>query len=206
MKYFSKTFPKEIAQFITANNHGRTLAEITALVNATFGTEYGQRQLSSYRKNHHLQSGFTGRFEKGHVPSNKGKKGVWHKGSEKTWFQKGHTPHNHAEIGTEAWTTDGYLKVKVAEPNKWRFKHIMEWEKHHGEVPEGMLISFKNGDYSDCSIENLMMISRGENAILNHQNLRSSSPELTETGVLLAKLQHAVAAKKRGETKEETQC
>ena len=50
--------------------------------------------------------------------------------------------------GTEVMTTDGYLKIKIAEPNVWRFKHIIEWEKYHGEVPEGMLISFKDGDGS----------------------------------------------------------
>ena len=140
----------------------------------------------------HLVSGLTGHFEKGHVPANKGKKGYCVPGSEKGWFKKGQMPHNHVPVGTEVMTTDGYLKIKVAEPNKWRFKHIMEWEKHNGKVPDGCMISFKDGNHYNCSIENLMCITMTENAILNRQGLRSSSPEITESALALDKVKHRI--------------
>ena len=151
----------------------------------------------------HLDSGLTGHFEKGHVPPNKGRKGFCAPGCEKGWFKKGHSPYNHVEVGTEAMSTDGYLRVKVAEPDVWEFKHIMEWERHHGKVPEGMLISFKDGDHYNCAIENLMCITRAEHAILNSSGMRSSDPGITETALTLAKLKHKIRKIAEGGLKDD---
>lgn len=191
-------FPGSIREFIRENNRGRTALQMAELLNVTFGTEYTVPQIKAVRARMHLDSGLTGRFEKGHVPANKGKNGIWYKGSERTWFEKGHVPHNRVPVGTEVMSTCGYLKIKVAEPNVWRFKHIMEWERHHGEVPEGFVISFKDGDHCNCAVENLMCISKAEHSILNSQGLRSSSPELTETALVLAKVKHRIQEISKG--------
>ena len=185
-------FPKEIHEFICANNKGKTLTEITALVNETFGKTFTKKQLRCFRKNNHLVSGLTGRFGKGHVPANKGKKGWYAPGSEKVWFRKGNVPHNKVSVGTEVMTTMGYIKVKVAEPDVWEFKHKMVWEKHNGRVPDGCVITFKDGDHWNCSIENLMCISFRENSQLNGRKLRTVSPELTEAGLALVRLENRV--------------
>lgn len=181
-------FPKEIREFIRENNRGKSAQELTGLLNETFGTDYTKAQIRSIRGRMHLDSGLTGRFEKGHVPANKGRKGFCSPGCEKGWFKKGSTPYNHKEIGTEVMTTDGYLKIKIAEPDVWGFKHIMEWEKHNGKVPEGCCITFKDGNHRNCSIENLMCITRQVHGILNHEGLRSPCSEITETAITLAKL------------------
>lgn len=188
----SELFPRKIRDFIRENNKGKTALQMTELLNQTFGTSYTTEQIKSIRGRMHLDSGLTGHFEPGHIPANKGKKGVRYKGCEKTWFKKGHVPYNHVPVNTEVMSTGGYLKIKIAEPNVWGFKHIMEWEKHNGKVPEGCFISFKDGDHRNCNIDNLMCITKAEHAILNHQKLRSSSPELTETGLVLAKLKHKI--------------
>jgi hypothetical protein len=193
-------YPEYVREFLIKNNAGKSAREITELLNSTFGTDYTAKGIKGLRARMHLVSGLTGHFEKGHVPANKGKKGYCAPGSEKGWFKKGQIPHNHVPVGTEVMTTDGYLKIKIAEPKQWRFKHIMEWEKYNGKVPEGCMISFKDGDHYNCSIENLMCITKAENAILNHQKLRSESAEQTETAVILAKLQHKIyQAKAKGE-------
>lgn len=185
-------FPKEIHEFICTNNKGKTLTEITALVNETFGKTFTKKQLRCFRKNNHLVSGLTGRFGKGHVPANKGKKGWYAPGSEKAWFRKGNVPHNKVSVGTEVMATMGYIKVKVAEPDVWEFKHKMVWEKHNGRVPDGCVITFKDGDHRNCSIENLMCISFRENSQLNGRKLRTVSPELTEAGLALVRLENRV--------------
>ena len=193
-------YPEYVREFLIKNNAGKSAREITELLNSTFGTDYTAKGIKGLRARMHLVSGLTGHFEKGHIPANKGKKGYCAPGSEKGWFKKGQIPHNHVPVGTEVMTTDGYLKIKIAEPKQWRFKHIMEWEKYNGKVPEGCMISFKDGDHYNCSIENLMCITKAENAILNHQKLRSESAEQTETAVILAKLQHKIyQAKAKGE-------
>ena len=106
----SKLFPRKIRDFIRENNKGKTALQMTELLNRTFGTAYNVEQIKSIRGRMHLDSGLTGHFEPGHIPANKGKKGVRYKGCEKTWFKKGHVPYNHVPVNTEVMSTDGYLK------------------------------------------------------------------------------------------------
>lgn len=189
-----KIFTEEIRDFIFANNEGNSLSKITALVNDEFGTEFTERQLKNFRENNHLSSGLTGRFEKGHVPPNKGKKG-WHApGSEKGWFRKGNEPWNKLPVGSEIMDSNGYIKIKVAEPNVWEFKHKMVWEKHNGKVPPGHVITFLDGNKMNFEPANLSLISTAENAVLNFTRLRCASSELMETGIAIAKLKLKVAA------------
>jgi len=189
---------KEMADFVIANNKGRTHKEMAELVSRTFQKEINAAQIKAIRGRLHIDSGLTGRFVKDDPRCFHPQKGYHAPGSEKGWFKKGEPSWNHAEVGDEAWTTDGYLKVKIAEPNKWRQKHILVWEKHNGPIPEGFMVTFKDQDHANCSIENLALISKSENAIMNVQGLRSEDPKLTETGILLAKLKHKVSqAEKR---------
>lgn len=106
------------------------------------------------------------RFKNGSVPFNKGKKvsaEVYAK-IQPSMFKKGHTPANHREVGSEWIDRDGYVFVKVAEPDKWKQKHRVVWESVNGAIPEGYNVQFKNHNRQDCRIENLYLISR-ENQI-----------------------------------------
>ena len=104
------------------------------------------------------------RFPKGHIPDNKGKRvsPETYAKCQPTMFKKGHTPVNHREVGSERINVDGYIEVKVAEPNKWRLKHRVIWEQHNGSVPAGFNVQFKNHNPLDCRIENLYLISKAE--------------------------------------------
>lgn len=104
------------------------------------------------------------RFTKGIVPANKGKKmspELYAKCS-RTMFKKGQMPTKHREVGSERINVDGYVEVKVAEPNKWKLKHRVIWEAVHGPVPKGFNIQFRNGNRLDLRLENLYIISRAE--------------------------------------------
>ena len=104
------------------------------------------------------------RFKKGSVPPNKGKKmspEVYEKVKE-TMFKKGNSPVNHREVGSERINVDGYIEIKVAEPNVWRLKHRIIWEQHNGVIPAGYNVQFKNHNTQDCRIENLYIISKAE--------------------------------------------
>lgn len=104
------------------------------------------------------------RFKKGNVPQNKGKRMSPETYSRvaRTMFKKGHTPVNHREVGSERVNVDGYIEIKVAEPNRWRLKHRVIWEEANGEIPKGHNIQFKNHNPLDCVIENLYLISRAD--------------------------------------------
>lgn len=104
------------------------------------------------------------RFKKGGIPANKGKRmsPEMYARCAGTMFKKGNQPVNHREVGSERINVDGYVEIKVAEPNKWRLKHRVVWEQYNGAIPAGMNIQFKNGDSKDVRIENLYIISRAE--------------------------------------------
>lgn len=116
------------------------------------------------------------RFKKGHVSHNKGKKmdAETYAKISGTMFKEGHIPANHKPVGSERLNVDGYVEVKIAEPNKWRGKHRVIWEKAHGEVPEGYSVSFKNGNRQDFSLDNLVLVSRSD---LMHQNSLHRYPD-----------------------------
>lgn len=104
------------------------------------------------------------RFQKGSVPLNKGKKvspEIYSK-MQPTMFKKGQTPVNHREVGSERINVDGYIEIKVAEPNRWRLKHRVIWEQVNGAIPKGFNVQFKNHNPLDCRLDNLYLISKAE--------------------------------------------
>ncbi|KGS77562.1 HNH endonuclease signature motif containing protein [Burkholderia pseudomallei] len=103
------------------------------------------------------------RFPKGHVPWNKGTKGL-QMGGEATQFKQGHRPANWMPIGSERYSKEGYLQRKMTDtgypPRDWVAVHILLWEAEHGPVPAGHAVCFRDGDKSRIVIENLECIPR----------------------------------------------
>ena len=108
-----------------------------------------------------------GYFEKGHTPVNKGLKQIEYMSPDMiertiaTRFKSGNRSHNAVPVGSETdKTKGGYIKVKVAEPNIWKFKHRIIWEAENGPVPSGYNVQFKDGNRKNCDISNLYLISK----------------------------------------------
>lgn len=179
---------------------GHSYREIQKAFIEKFGWEISLGQIKSYIGNHHLNSGKTGCFQKGHIPSNKGKKmpaEVYEK-VRHTMFPKGHMPVQHRPVGSERINVDGYIEIKVEEPKKWRLKHNVIYEQHYGAIPKGHVVVFLDGNKMNLTPENLKLISRGELAIMNKQGLFRTDPELTEASINVVKLIYATSkAKKR---------
>lgn len=181
-------YPEEIQNFIKDNHAGVGPKDMMELLNKKFGTNYTVKQIKAYYGNHGISSEVTGYFPKGHIPSNKGRKGYCPPGSEKGWFHKGNIPANHKPVGSERIDVEGYTLVKTAEPNKWRFKHKLLWEAENGEVPEGCLVTFLDGNRGNITLGNLELITMAESLQLTRTKLRSSNPEYTKSGILIAKV------------------
>lgn len=184
----SKLFSPDIEKYIRDNVKGIGNEELTKRVNETFSTSYSVGQVKRYKKRNKLSSGLTGRFEKGHEPPNKGKKGVCPTGCEKGWFKKGTVPHNHRPIGSERIDKDGYVLVKVEEHKKWKLKHRVIWEQHNGSIPKGCVVIFLDGDIYNFDINNLALVSRNELRIMNQMGLKYDNAETTKTGIAISKL------------------
>lgn len=183
--------------FVVENAKGISNAELTDLFNQEFATDVSVKQMKSFKNNHKISSGLTGQFPKGHIPFNKGKKGVHYAGSEKTWFKNGQVPHNHKPVGSERVNIYGYIEIKVAEPKKWRLKHHVVWENVHGKIPRSHVVIFLDGNKLNVSIENLKLISQGQLLLMNRNGLFTKDRELTETATNLAKLMDARYKAKR---------
>ena len=140
--------------------------------------------------NHNLCNGVVCRFSKGRVPANKGKKmsaEVYAK-AKATMFQKGHSPHNHRPVGSERLDKDGYRYVKIAEPNKWRMKHVLEWERVHGPVPRGHKLLFIDQDRNNTCIDNLVLVSAAQMAVLNKNKMLVPDRDCNRSSLILADL------------------
>lgn len=122
------------------------------------------------------------RFAKGHIPDNKGKKmsSEQYAKCQPTMFKKGQACWNHKEVGSERVNVDGYLEVKVAEPNKWQLKHRVIWEEANGAIPRGHNVQFKNGNKQDLRIENLYLISKAEQMAKENSYYAKYPKELQE--------------------------
>ena len=187
--------PEEI-KFILSIQQGIGHQEITDRVNAQFDLQLTKNQIKGFLGNRHLNTGRTGRFKKGHEPQNKGVQSCA-SGSEKTWFLPGHMPANHRPVGSERTNVDGYTEIKVAEPKKWKMKHVLIWETENGPLPKGHAVIFGDGDKTNLTLKNLILVTRGELAILNHKGLIQGNADLTRTGVLIARVLMGCRARKK---------
>lgn len=66
-------------------------------------------------------------------------------------------------IGDEKIGGDGFLHIKVAEPNKWKRKHYLIWEEAFGPVPKSHKLLFIDGRPGNCFLGNLVMVPKKEN-------------------------------------------
>lgn len=191
-------YTDEMKQFILDNYKGRYNQELADLFNQKFNANITSRTIKSYKANNNLNSGLTGKFRKGQTPHNKGKKmpkEVYEK-VKHTMFAKGNVPPNHRPVGSERISKDGYIEVKVAEPNKWRLKQRVVYEEAKGKIPEGCTIIFLDGNKRNFDIDNLRCITRSELLYLNCNGLNNSN-EITETGILMARLDRTKNKKKQ---------
>lgn len=189
-------YTPEQRAFFEKNTFGRSYRELQALFYEEFGVMLTLGQINSYIGNHKLTTGRTGRFPPGHVPANKGQKGI--RRSPATEFKKGNMPQNWKPVGTETVRSDGYTWVKIAEPNKWREKHALIWEAANGPVPTGHIVLFADGNKQNIALENLMLISRAQLVRLNQKNLIGGSADLTRAGLLVADIMTKMAERRRG--------
>lgn len=187
---------KEEKEYLKEITPGRHYKEIQELMSKKFNLDLTPNQIKGAIGRYKLNTGLTGQFNKGHVPDNKGMKGICAKGCEKTWFKKGQKPINHRPIGSERVNVDGYVEVKIKEPNKWRLKHQIVWEEHNGPIPKGHAVIFGDGNLGNLDVNNLILVSRKQLLMLNRNNLIQKDADLTRTAVIIADIYQKISARK----------
>jgi len=188
----------------------------TAFVVAFDRFDVSQSNLTALCKRRGWLTGRDGRFPKGNVPVNKGRKGHHAPGSEKGWFKPGErrgvAVRLYQPIGTERVSRDGYLERKINDDlplnRRWRAVHLVEWEKVNGPLPEGHCLKCLDGNKRNTDPANWLCIPR---ALLPRLNGRwtkvkfdDAPPELKLTLLAAARLQHAAREARKGK-KEHTE-
>lgn len=124
-------------------------------------------------------------------------KGKKERGGKATQFKKGYTPYNYKPVGTEIVNADGYIEVKLADPSVYKKKHILIWETEHGPVPKGHVIIFGDKNKRNFALNNLILVSRRQLAILNKYHLIKEHADLTRAGLVIADLHMKINERKK---------
>ncbi len=179
-----KEWTKEELEYLIKEYPNTKNIDLAKKLNRTYNSLTGKAYCLKLKKSkEYLQSELSGRnnvinnhktrFKKGHKPFNKGKKGKEYLSTEakskkgKTRFKKGNVPENHRPLFSERITKEGYVIIKVEEPNKWQLKHRYIFEKEHGKIPKGMLLKFKDGNKQNITLDNLYLVSKKKNMAAN---------------------------------------
>lgn len=183
-------YTPQMLEWLEANQAGISRKELTALFNNQFDMAVNYQSIKNLCARKKWISGISGNCVKGSEPWNKGVTGYM--GANATSFKKGQKTHNHKPIGSErVCKKDGYVLLKVAEPQKWQGKHISVWEKENGSMPPNHCIRFLDNDRTNCDINNLICIPRGAHAVINKRNKAdTSSIELNRAIMITESLAH----------------
>ncbi len=205
----SDVFPQAVIDYIYQHYKGVGNKEMAQRLNEAFGTSYTTKQLNFFYKNHKLNSGLDGRFEKGHVPANRGKKGICAPGCEKTQFKKGNLPATTKPIGYERISKDGYVEVKIKmRPSRpdcndnFVAKHRLIWEQAYGPIPPDCVVIFKDGDRRNFDLSNLALVTKAERLEMTKRGLFSTDADMTQAGIMVARVRTTIYKKKKDTRKK----
>ena len=157
-------YPKDFEDFVRNNISKYTKKDFILLVETKYKVKLTKDALKSYLRKHNIKERYTDYKEN---------------------MIRGTTKH---QIGAERMTKDG-LYVKVAQPNVWRKKTRVMYEKYHNcKLNKKDYVLFLNQDHNDYSKENLILSTNREKCYMHNWGTFSNNPKLTKIGVLSARL------------------
>ena len=147
-----------------------------------------------------IEPSVANQFKPGHTPHNKGKQisaEIYEKVAP-TMFKRGNKPHNTKPNGTINVRADKsgrlyqYIKIKDCQ---WELLQRYVWTQANGEIPVGSVVIFLDGNYLNCELNNLQVISRRENMARN--TIQRYPAELQEIMKLTCKLKRKTNGKQQ---------
>ncbi len=110
------------------------------------------------------------------------------KGNKATGKTGRHSWHSKP-LGSERAIKDGYIVVKIAYPRVERLKHHLEWEKYNPPIDiRRECLMFLDGDKTNCSIDNLVKVSKHLISPLNKLCGTLTTPEQRLTAIKAVEL------------------
>lgn len=166
----------EITEFVKSvcplREHGiNSRRELAEEINKRFGREFTDKAVCSHCYENGIQLGLC--YSNSNIPR-----------GEKHW--------RHRPVGSFQMKK-GYIRIKVAEPNKWMQYQRYVWEQNHpGQSAEGKTVIFMDGNTRNFDPSNLECVERGELSVMAELGCTAeSSREERELYLLRARLVYA---------------
>lgn len=157
-------FNEEEKKYFYKIYKNRSTMEIASLLNKKFGKDFTKNQMQNYLDNNHLRT-------------NVGNIGGYYSNNDK--------------IGTKKWRfskRDGKQLYIKAPNKKWvRYKNYL-YKKYKGDIPNGYVVIFLDGNRENFDLDNLQLISRRIDMLLNYSRCKFSDKEMTKTSILAFEL------------------
>ena len=168
------------------------MTELTQQFNAKFNIVIKPKALVAVCKRKGFSAESSGYFEKNRLPWNKGITG--RRVSIATEFKSGNRPSNARPIGAERINTFSYVEIKHSEPNRWRSKHALIYEQHHGAIPNNSVVMFADSNRENFALDNLVLVTRAELVRLNKNHYSLEHPSLKPSVLALTQLECRIKA------------
>lgn len=182
----------EMVEYMKEIIPGHHESEIRNLFKEKFDITLNRSQIKNFKSRHKISSStIGGRFYKGQSAHNKGQKMPDHvyEKVKPTMFKKGNVPKNHREVGSERISVDGYVEVKVAEPNKWKLKQRILYEQYHNvTLRKDEVVLFLDGNRLNMDKDNLIKLTRAELVRFNQDHYYCNDKDMTMVAVNIAKI------------------
>ena len=177
----SRRWTRWEVDFLVKNYATRTSDDIAGWVHRSPGAVQSKAFCLGLRKSDDFMAEHTSRgwYKPGHRSHNKGRsQSEWmsEQGREisaRTQFQPGTQRPNSPTFrqpGYECVRNEKGRKVIWIKPfdgRKMMPKHRWLWEQHHGRIPRGSNVFFRDGDTMNCTLENLCLVSRADHMRAN---------------------------------------
>lgn len=222
--------PEGVLEFVRANAPGRGNAELAEMTNNAFGTSFTAVNMKGYKAHHKIKSGIQPKPPSAFTPEIREYIFSYYEGvpyakmadlvnqrfgtsipvKSFRWFYQNNklkcgvkVSWNKAAPGDVSKKKDDYQYIKM-ENGTWRLYHHYLWEQAHGPIPPGHMVTFLDGNTQNTDLNNLALISRTEQMHLMKDDLRFDNPELTKTGILIAKVKIAAGKKEKRRRSDES--
>lgn len=145
-----KKWTEEIMNFVRSvcplREHGiKSRRELAEEINKRFGREFTDKAVCAHCYENGIQLG------------------LCYSNSD---VQRGEKHWRHRPVGSFQ-EKKGYVRIKVAEPNKWMQYQRYVWEQHHpGQSAEGKTVIFMDGNKRNFDISNLECVERAELSVM----------------------------------------
>ena len=199
----AKKYTEEQHEFLRTYIPGHSAEEIANEFNRRFPDRViNKRTVHSYKSNNRVWSGTGGRFQKGNIPFNKGKKGIHY--SPATEFKKGHIPGNYCPVGTikvRKYRNNGEFNtkyIKIADPSTWIPLNQYNWEQANGPVPEGYCLFFKDGNPLNCELDNLRCAPLGIRPSVS--KFHETKGPARDVAITISELKYSLYKKKKSKS------